>query len=322
VHDSLTADRLLAIIRTQNEIAATRLDLPSVMALVAERARALTGAEAAVIELARGDEMVYEVGSGAAAAYVGTRLPIAASLSGRCVLEGRTLYCEDATADPRVSREACERVGAMSMLCVPLTHAGRVVGVLKVYDSRTHAFSAHDADTLDLLSGLIAAHMAHAADFEVRRHESRHDALTGLANRRAFDERLEAEMARARRHGGGLAVCLVDLDRFKAVNDTHGHAAGDAVLRAVAANLARVREEDAAFRLGGDEFGLLLIEPDADAGAALVADRISAAIEADAACGGVGASWGVAVFAPADDAASLLGRADAMLYANKRALKA
>jgi diguanylate cyclase (GGDEF)-like protein len=316
---SLPADRLLAIIRTQNEIAATRLDLPAVMALVAERARDLTGAEAAVIELARGSEMVYEFATGTAAQYIGLRLPIAGSLSGLCVREGRTLYCEDARVDSRVDRDVCLRVGLLSMLCVPLDHAGEVVGVLKVYDPRARAFGAADAETLDLLSGLIAAHMAHAVDFEVRRHESRHDALTGLLNRRAFDERLEAEMARARRHGGRLVVCLVDLDRFKAVNDAYGHAAGDDVLRAVAGHLECVREEDAVFRLGGDEFALLLVEPQGD-GAAVVADRISASIENDPACGGVGASWGVGIFEAGDDAASLIGRADTMLYAAKRLL--
>jgi diguanylate cyclase (GGDEF)-like protein len=312
---SLPADRLLAIIRTQNEIAAKRLDLPAVMALVAELARDLTGAEAAVVELARGGELVCEFATGTAAQYIGLRLPIGGSLSGLCVREGRALYCEDARVDPRVDREVCLRVGLLSMLCVPLNRAGEVVGVLKVCDPRARAFGATDAETLDLLSGLIAAHMAHAIDSDVRRH----DALTGLLNRRAFDERLEAEMARARRHGGRLVICLVDLDRFKAVNDTHGHAAGDAVLRAVAAHLACVREEDAVFRLGGDEFALLLVEPDGD-GAAVVADRISTAIETDPECGGVGVSWGVGIFEAGDDAASLIGRADTMLYAAKRLL--
>jgi diguanylate cyclase (GGDEF)-like protein len=265
--------------------------------------------------------MVYHVGRGAGAGHVGLRLPISSSLSGLCVRQGTTLHCVDAATDGRVDREACRRVGAISMVCVPLAHADRVVGVLKVYDPRASAFSDEDVATLDLLSGVIAAHMAHASDFQEHCHDSRHDALTGLPNRRAFDERLATEIARVNRHGGLLTLCLLDLDRFKQVNDTRGHAAGDDVLRGVAGNLGQLRGEDSAYRLGGDEFALMLIEA-AGLGAQRVTERIGHAIRADRACDGVGASWGVAHFRPGDDAAAMLARADAALYAAKRELAA
>lgn len=294
----LAADRLLAIIQTQNEIAATALDLDAVMSLVLHRAQVLTGAEAAVIELADGDEMVYHVGRGTAARYVGLRLDMGTSLSGSCVRQRRTLHCADATTDGRVDLDACRRVGAMSMVCVPLIHAGRAAGVLKVYDPRPGAFSDEDVATLDLLSGVIAAHMAHAADFQQHHYASRHDALTGLPNRRVFEERLAGELARTRRHGGQLSVCLVDLDRFKQINDTYGHGAGDEVLRAVAGHLSRIRNEDDAYRLGGDEFALVLVGADRE-GADTVIRRIAIRIERD-----------------------LVARADATLYVMKRALAA
>jgi len=209
----------------------------------------------------------------------------------------------------------------MSMVCLPLTHRDRVIGVLKVYDARPHAFGAEDVMTLDLLSGLIAAHMAHATDFQAHLHESRHDALTGLANRRAFDERLGSEMARVRRHGGRLSVALLDLNRFKQVNDTHGHAAGDAVLRAVALHLSQMRGEDSTYRLGGDEFAVVLIEADA-AAAEMLLRRLASTIAADPECLGVGATWGVTAYEPADDATTLLARADAALYRAKPAVAA
>jgi diguanylate cyclase (GGDEF)-like protein len=89
--------------------------------------------------------------------------------------------------------------------------------------------------------------------------EARIDPLTGLANRRAFEEALAAEISRARRSGAPLSVVVADLDRFKAVNDEHGHLAGDALLREVADALrAELRQHDACFRWGGDEFALLL----------------------------------------------------------------
>jgi diguanylate cyclase (GGDEF)-like protein len=314
---ALATERLLAIIETQNQIATAALDLDAVMELVVERAQHLTGAAAAVVELAEGEEMVYHVGRGAADEHLGLRLPIDSSISGLCVRQATTLHCVDAATDDRVNLDACRRVGAISMVCVPLTHVARVVGVLKVYDPRAHAFSADDVATLDLLSGVIAAHMAHASDFEAHHHDSRHDGLTGLPNRRALDERLATEIARAKRHGGGLTVCVLDLDRFKQVNDTQGHAAGDQVLRAVAGKLAQLRDEDAAYRLGGDEFALVLIEG-AGSAAQPVIERISSAIAADPACHGVRASWGVADFEADDDVHVILARADAKLYAAKR----
>ncbi|MDO9158271.1 MAG: GGDEF domain-containing protein, partial [Burkholderiaceae bacterium] len=89
--------------------------------------------------------------------------------------------------------------------------------------------------------------------------QARHDGLTGLANRRLFGERLQASLAHRRRHGGEVALLLLDLDRFKPINDTHGHDAGDAVLKAVSQRLRdNVREVDTAARLGGDEFVVLL----------------------------------------------------------------
>jgi diguanylate cyclase (GGDEF)-like protein len=308
----LPADRLLAIIETQNRIAATALDLEAVMELVVERAAGLTGANAAVIELADGEEMVYRFGAGAAAEHVGLRLQIRSSLSGLCVRQGMTLHCEDAGADGRVDLEACRRVGAMSMVCVPLSHDDRVIGVLKVYDPVPHAFTGEDIATLDLLSGVIASHMAHATDFAEQFHGSRCDVLTGLANRRAFDERLVAEVARVERHGGQLTLGLLDLDRFKSVNDSLGHPAGDAVLVAVARNLL-LRAEDGAYRLGGDEFALVLVEAGLE-GAMAVMARIACTIRADPECRGVGASWGVASYQPDDDPDTLMERADAALY--------
>jgi diguanylate cyclase (GGDEF)-like protein len=194
-----------------------------------------------------------------------------------------------------------------------------VVGVLKVYDERAHAFDAADVETLSLLSGVIAAHMAHAGEFENHQHASAHDPLTGLPNRRSFDERLAAAASRIRRQGGNVALCLLDLDRFKRINDTHGHAAGDDVLRSVAGHLAGLRGEDVAYRVGGDEFALLL-DGATENGARQVANRLALAIRADPACDGVGVSWGLAMVGadPADTAA----QADAALYGAKRGMAA
>jgi diguanylate cyclase (GGDEF)-like protein len=152
---------------------------------------------------------------------------------------------------------------------------------------------------------------------------SRRDALTGLPNRRAFDEELAREVARAARDGKPLAVVVLDADRFKNVNDTHGHAAGDAVLREIAARAATaVRAGDFVARIGGEEFALLLHATDL-AGALELAERVRAAMAASPFSTGGGqlgvtASLGCAVLAPDDTPESLVARADARLYDAKR----
>jgi diguanylate cyclase (GGDEF)-like protein len=146
------------------------------------------------------------------------------------------------------------------------------------------------------------------------------DGLTGLANRRTFDEVLTRELARAQRTDGRLSVVLVDIDRFKQLNDTHGHVAGDAVLRALAAALrACAREYDVVTRFGGEEFAAVL--PGCSSRLAFaVAERLRRAIEQSETMVPVTASCGVATY-PQDalDTTGLLEAADEALYASKSA---
>jgi diguanylate cyclase (GGDEF)-like protein len=313
--DSLSKERLLAIIATQNEIASSSLELQRVMDLVVEQAQRLVRAAAAVVELIEGDELVYRAVCGTAEEHAGMRLSADDSMSGLAVSTGQTLYCSNAAIDDRVDRAACERVGATSMVCVPLTHESAVVGVLKAYDPRINAFAEDDLLALKLLSGVIASHIAHANDYQAQEHASIHDALTGLPNRRAFDRRIAAEGARARRYGDTSAICSLDLDGFKQVNDTIGHAAGDEVLRTVAKHFEVLRGEDEAYRVGGDEFAMVLVGATID-GAELVARRIQAAIASDPNCCGVTISCGTALLDAVDPLDSVQ-KADAELYAAK-----
>lgn len=311
-----STEQLRAIIRTQTEIAASDLEAEAVMQLIAERAQELTRASAGLIELAEGDEMVYAVTTGEATPYLGMRLQKETSLSGRCVIEGRVLRSDDTGADERVDAEACRRVNACSMICVPLSHREETVGVLKVYAPAVNHFDETDVETLELLSGLIAAHLSHANLYEEESRGSRRDALTGLPNRRAFEERLPIELARASRSGHPLALVLFDLDGFKGVNDRLGHPAGDDVLRAVARILGRARTGDDCFRIGGDEFAVLMPETEAihaRTAAERVAEQIRAAELGD---GTIGASYGLAASTNRDSDA-LVAAADRVLLAAK-----
>jgi diguanylate cyclase (GGDEF)-like protein len=180
-----------------------------------------------------------------------------------------------------------------------------VVGLVVIYTERSRAQRAQLRETSREAAAL-----------------ARVDPLTGLGNRRAFDETLERELSAARRHGSGLSVLVGDLDGLKAVNDRLGHPAGDDLLRQVASRLVEaVRRPDACFRWGGDEFAIVLPRT-SPAGAALVADRIRATIERRVRVPGVeGASitLGIADLGPDQAAPDLLAAADRALIAAKLA---
>lgn len=320
---------LMEIIQAQAAIAGFGPDLGGVMAFAAERVQTLTGATGAMIELAEGDEMVYRATSGMAGGQLGLRLKRAGSLSGLCVAESAILRCDDSDDDPRVDRDACRAVGLRSMVVAPLVHNGTAVGVLKIASPATAAFCERDIRVLGLMSGLIAAAMFNAARYETSElyHRATHDALTGLANRALFYDRLRQNLALAVRQSSLVGILNLDLDGLKAINDEHGHRAGDAAIREAAVRIrGALRQSDTAARLGGDEFGVILYDlqerDSAAAKAARIADEISRPFVFEDRPLELGASVGVAVF-PEDgeEMDALIEWADRSMYATKRARK-
>ena len=147
------------------------------------------------------------------------------------------------------------------------------------------------------------------------------DALTGLRNRRYFEERMAEEIEHARIHGNGGCLVLLDLDDFKQINDRLGHLAGDEALRATAALIEEnVRLEDAVCRIGGDEFAVIMSQGD-ETDAGFLAARLQSKFEQSRAVPGV--SIGAAAWGPdTDDLRSLIDRADQAMYEQKAARKA
>jgi len=153
------------------------------------------------------------------------------------------------------------------------------------------------------------------------------DPLTELLNRRGFERELKRALAYVKRYGASAALLFIDLDAFKPINDRYGHAAGDAVLKTVAATLTRhVRASDIVARLGGDEFVVLLWNVTAAAAAAKAASLetliATAPVHWGAATLAIGASAGVTPIGTADAAADVLARADAAMYTRKRERRA
>jgi diguanylate cyclase (GGDEF)-like protein len=150
---------------------------------------------------------------------------------------------------------------------------------------------------------------------------SRRDPLTGLLNRRGFEELAVRELERAQRYGRTVAFALLDLDRFKQINDRFGHAQGDALLQVVGTELARLRGSDLAVRLGGDEFGLLMPETD-EAAAGRVLARLEERVHERLMARGWTLGMSVGIVAGKGGALSitqLLAEADRRMYLNKLA---
>jgi diguanylate cyclase (GGDEF)-like protein len=196
------------------------------------------------------------------------------------------------------------------------------------YQARVRYAALGSFSLLILVAFLFAGPiMRLLGDFRRVASQATTDSLTGLANRRTLDEELVLEWRRAHRVGDSLAFVLLDLDNFKQVNDTHGHPAGDAVLRAVGqVLLGGVRQVDLAGRYGGEEFALVLPETDLP-GALKLAERLRAALEstpvelADGTTLHVTASFGVALKDQLGSADELVAVADEALYAAKGAGK-
>ncbi len=186
-----------------------------------------------------------------------------------------------------------------------------------------HRVELDRADELgDLAVSFNAMADAIAGSQRTLSRQANHDSLTGLANRAAFHARLEVALAHPERRSGTQAVLFVDLDDFKDVNDTLGHAAGDELLCVVAARLSHaVRESDLVARLGGDEFALLLDGVADPSDAFIVAERAVAAlaspVEIDGTWAHVGASVGLAMRHDGSDPDSLMREADVAMYTAK-----
>ncbi len=161
-------ERFSAVISTQQDVATADLDLDAVRDLIVTRAEALTKASGAVMSMSEGDTLVYRSASGRAAPYIGHKRTRDSGLPGLCLRTGELLRCDDAERDPRVDLDECRRIGARSLIVVPLHFERHVIGVLIVVSPELYAFGPTDEQTLQLMIGLMSAAMSHAAEFEAK----------------------------------------------------------------------------------------------------------------------------------------------------------
>jgi diguanylate cyclase (GGDEF)-like protein len=238
---------------------------------------------------------------------------------------GKPAIVNDAARDPRFSARVDTRTNfeTRSILCAPLISRGRTIGVLEIINKQGGPFTRADLQLVLTLVEPCAIAIENAILFQRTEQLTITDDLTRLFNSRYLNLYLGREIKRCKRHGIPLSVIFLDLDGFKGINDRHGHAAGDAALRAVAGALAsQLRETDRLGRYGGEEFAVVL--PRTDAGEAqAVVERLRGAV-AGLQLGRLGVtqrltlSAGVAAAQESDaHFGDVLNRADRALYRAK-----
>jgi diguanylate cyclase (GGDEF)-like protein/putative nucleotidyltransferase with HDIG domain len=295
----------------------------AVCSRAAEQAAVLLGADGGGILRFDVDDHVVAVGTWQRVGrrvLPGTRYRIAeASPIATIQREGRALRVDDSRAPGAHRFDTLESSGFRCLAGTPIRVRGRLWGALVVTAREAHALPPATEAQLDEFAELIGMAVANTEEVARLNADATTDPLTGLANHRAFQERLRSELGRANRHERPVAIALIDVDRFKTVNDAGGHAIGDHVLRAVADHLREhLRAEDVLARVGGDEFAVLLPEASArDAAEAL--ERARRAIERAPFAGGahVTISVGVCDVVHATDAGQLSRFADGALYWSK-----
>jgi len=275
----------------------------SVMLLDADRKRLLAKA-AYGVRTERMQSLSFRIGEGVA---------------GWVALHGEPALIADVAADPRFVVLPGNQTPIASMICVPLIARGERVGVVTATGDRTSAFDADHLELVQLVARTIALDLENVRLYRV----AVIDALTGVYNREFLVQRLPQEIEAAIDRDRPLSVAMVDVDRFKTVNDHYGHHVGDAVLTEVARRLrGAIRAGDLLVRYGGEEF--LAVLPKADAGRAWeVGERMRQRVSERAFHVGEGlalllrVSVGVAQWRSGERMPALIERADTALYGAK-----
>jgi diguanylate cyclase (GGDEF)-like protein len=209
-----------------------------------------------------------------------------------------------------------------SVLCIPITYGESLLGVLNVESEEENAFSAEDRLVMNTLADLLATALHNSFVFQKLQQQSITDGLTSIKTRRYFWEALSSEWKRASRSGRPFSVVLIDLDKFKEVNDTYGHMEGDLVLARVGRLLEqKCRQSNVVARYGGDEFVILMPETGVEQ-AQILAERLRLWLATDPMLSEhhITGSFGVASFpVHGFSAEDIIRVADAGMYVSKKA---
>ncbi|MDQ1374837.1 MAG: hypothetical protein QOJ09_2175, partial [Actinomycetota bacterium] len=259
-------------------------------------------------------------------ALAGIPVEEGAGCCGTAAFRKESVIVHDTATDPVMAgfRSLAEQFGVRSCWSIPIVDAAadEVIATFAVYSSKARTPGEGELRLLDRATHLAAIAIGRKRSEEELAHQALHDLLTGLPNRALLLDRLEQALARARRHEGLVAVLFLDLDHFKVLNDSRGHAAGDELLQAVAGRLRDViRPSDTVGRFGGDEFVVVCEGMNDEAEARLMGERIAKAVATPFPLSAgevfIGVSVGISLATGNDEADTALRDADAAMYRAK-----
>jgi diguanylate cyclase (GGDEF)-like protein/PAS domain S-box-containing protein len=318
-----------AVVAKLGELALQNGDPDSLMVAAASLIGEIEGVHSACIWEVGRDGRRLSLRAGLEEEVIGAGRRVSAardSHAGAALDSGTATIVPDWSQEERFTMPPVLRAfGAASSLAVMIDGKDHPFGVLDVHATEPERFTPKDVPFLQAAANVLAdAFERHAAD-QALRHRVLHDALTGLPNRLSFVEALTAALKRGTGSGSPIGILFLDLDHFKLINDSLGHHAGDALLRAVAPRLrAHLRPGDVVARFGGDEFGVLIDRLADEEEAIAIADRVSSAFTQPFSMEGVehfvSASIGVAVASASErtvNAELLIRDADAAMYRAK-----
>ncbi len=270
-----------------------------------------------IFDYARKDiEIKAEAGTTAVA--LGKRIPLGTGIVGRVARTGESALVQT-SGEPHLQGVLAE---ARAVLCIPITYGETLLGVLNVESREEDAFSPDDVLIMNTLADLLATALHNSFVFQKLQQQSITDGLTGVKTRRFFWEALSSEWKRASRSGRPFSVVLIDLDKFKEVNDTLGHLEGDLVLARVGRLLEqKCRQSNVVARYGGDEFIILMPETGVEQ-AQILAERLRLWVSTDPMLQEhlITGSFGVASFpVHGFSAEEIIRVADAGMYVSKHA---
>ena len=320
------AERLQALLDLSRSLSSS-LELRDVLREYATGAARLTGATAAELshyDAAKGALVMlveYREGVDEITTTGGQVYHLVDYPATRHVLEAQEavqIRVSDPSHDP-AERALLERQGQKSLLMLPLVSRGETIGLMEIVDVNDRVWDDADVEFCRALCDIVAIAVRNAVLFAELQETAARDKLTGLYNRRLFEEQFEAAVARSLRSKEDLTLLVVDLDGLKRINDVSGHVAGDHALRTLSDALrATIRSTDLACRIGGDEFAVVLPGSTAE-DAVGVAERAQAML-AESGRGQYSFSGGIARVSPAQSSAEDVFRAaDLAAYRAKAA---
>ncbi len=318
-----TERRVISVLFELTRKLSSGLSLNELLAAVPSAAAELTGAQSASLMMLdkSGRYLMCRAAVGLAKREQEIAFRMGEGVAGWVAEHGAPALVKQASADRRFKRMPTQQTEIRSMLSVPLADKSGVIGALSVGSPRASSFTEAEQEVLMFLASSVVKDIENAQLYRA----SITDPLTGAFNRQYLCQRLSLEIDRSRRYEDALSVAVFDVDHFKRLNDTHGHAAGDLVLQELVKRVkATVREVDTLVRCGGEEFLVLLPKTDRR-GAVEVAERIRADVQAarfhfEGKPLAITVSLGVTTLrTPAETEETLLKRADELLYRAKSA---